>query len=117
MPETLKLNSWALSGTWTVESRAAVLDEAGGTIAFRFHARDVNLVLRSREGDAVPFRVLVDGAAPRASHGRDVDSEGNGILVQPRLYQLVRQQGSIADRTFKIAFLEPGVEAYVFTFG
>jgi len=117
VPERLKLNSWALSGTWTIEPRAAVLDEAGGAIAFRFHARDVNLVLRSRTGDTVPFRVLVDGAAPRTSQGRDVDAEGNGTLDQPRLYQLIRQQGSIADRTFEITFLEPGVEAYVFTFG
>ena len=117
VPETLKLNSWALSGTWTIEPRAAVLDEAGGAITFRFHARDVNLVLRSRTGDAVPFRVLVDGAAPEAAHGVDVDADGRGTLAQPRLYQLVRQQGSIADRTFEITFLEPGVEAYVFTFG
>jgi hypothetical protein len=113
----LKLNSWALSGTWTVESRATVLDEVGGAIAFRFHARDVNLVLRSRTGNAVPLRVRVDGAPPGTAHGLDVDTEGNGTLIQPRLYQLVRQQGSIADRTFEITFLEPGVEAYVFTFG
>jgi hypothetical protein len=117
VPERLKLNSWALSGTWTIEPRAAVLDEAGGAIAFRFHARDVNLVLRSRSGNAVPFRVLVDGAAPGASHGLDVDTDGRGTLVQPRLYQLVRQETSIADRTFEITFLEAGVEAYVFTFG
>jgi thiol-disulfide isomerase/thioredoxin len=117
VPERLTLNSWALSGTWTVESRAAVLDEAGGAIAFRFHARDLNLVLRSGNGDAVPFRVVVDGAAPRTSYGRDVDADGNGTVVQPRLYQLVRQQGAIADRTFEITFLEPGVEAYVLTFG
>jgi len=117
LPEALELNSWALSGEWTVESGASVLDEAGGSIAFRFHARDVNLVLRSRTGDPVPFRVLLDGAAPRAAHGADVDDEGNGTLVQPRLYQLVRQQGSIADRTFEITFHEPGVEGYVFTFG
>jgi thiol-disulfide isomerase/thioredoxin len=117
VPETLKLNSWALSGKWTVESRATVLDEAGGAIAFRFHARDVNLVLRSRTGNAVPFRVRVDGAPPGAAHGLDVGAEGNGTLSQPRLYQLVRHQGSIADRTFEITFLEPGVEAYVFTFG
>jgi thiol-disulfide isomerase/thioredoxin len=117
VPETLRLNSWALSGTWTVESRASVLDDAGGAIAFRFHARDVNVVLRSRTGDEVPFRVLVDGAAPGASHGVDVDAEGHGVLVRPRLYQLVRQHGAIVDRTFEITFLEPGVEAYVFTFG
>ncbi len=117
LPEKLRLNSWALSGDWTVESRASLLDEAGGEIAFRFHARDVNLVLRSRTGESVPFRVLVDDSAPGDSHGVDTDTEGNGVLVQPRLYQLVRQQGAIVDRTFEITFLEPGVEAYVFTFG
>jgi thiol-disulfide isomerase/thioredoxin len=117
LPEKLRLNSWALSGKWTVEPGASVLDDAGGAISFRFHARDVNVVLRSRTGEAVPFRVLIDGAAPGASHGVDADAEGSGTLVQPRLYQLVRQQGSIADRTFEITFLAPGVEAYVFTFG
>ena len=117
VPETLRPNSWALSGTWTVEPRASVLEDARGAIAFRFHARDVNLVLRSRTGDAVPFRVLVDGAAPGASHGADVDEDGGGTLVQPRLYQLVRQHEAIVDRTFEITFLEPGVEAYAFTFG
>jgi hypothetical protein len=94
-----------------------VLNEAGGRIAFRFHARDVHLVLRSRTGTAVAFRVLVDGEAPGAAHGLDVDEEGRGTLVQPRLYQLVREPGSITDRTFEITFLDTGVEAYVFTFG
>ena len=117
LPETLKLNSWALSGQWTVESRASVLNEAGGSIAFRFHARDVNLVLRSRTGDAVPFRVLVDGDPPGAAHGLDVDDEGYGTLIQPRLYQLIRHPGPISDRTFEITFDGVGVEAYVFTFG
>jgi thiol-disulfide isomerase/thioredoxin len=117
VPETLALNSWALSGDWALEQRASVLEEAGGGIAFRFHARDVNLVLRSRTGGSVPFRVLVDGDPPGAAHGLDIDEAGNGRLVQPRLYQLVRQPGSIADRTFEITFQEPGVEAYVFTFG
>jgi thiol-disulfide isomerase/thioredoxin len=117
-PEMLMLNQWALSGDWTIESRASVLDGAEGRIAYRFHARDVNLVLRSRtQGATVPFRVLLDGAPPTAAHGLDVDEDGHGTLVQPRLYQLVRQQGSITDRTFEITFLAPGVEAYVFTFG
>ena len=116
-PESLQLNTWALAGNWTIEGRACVLNEAGGRIAFRFHARDVHLVLRSRAGTAVPFRVLVDGAAPGAAHGLDVDEEGRGTLVHPRLYQLVREPGSITDRTFEVAFLDPGVEAYVFTFG
>ena len=116
-PESLQLNTWALAGNWTIEGRASVLNEAGGRIAFRFHARDVHLVMRSRAGTAVPFRVLVDGEAPGAAHGLDVEEEGRGTLVQPRLYQLVREPGSITDRTFEIAFLDPGVEAYVFTFG
>jgi hypothetical protein len=117
LPQTLRLNSWALSGEWTVEGRASVLTAAGGAIAFRYHARDVNVVLRSRSGASVPFSVLVDGAAPPSAQGVDVDEEGNGTLVQPRLYQLVRHPGSVTDRTFEITFLEPGVEAYVFTFG
>jgi hypothetical protein len=105
------------AGHWTIEGRASVLNEAGGRIVFRFHARYVHLVLRSRAGTAVPFRVLVDGEAPGAAHGLDVEEEGRGTLVQPRLYQLVREPGSITDRTFESAFLDAGVEAYVFTFG
>jgi thiol-disulfide isomerase/thioredoxin len=116
-PESLQLNTWALAGSWTIEERASVLHDAGGRIAFRFHARDVHLVLRSRAGTAVPFRVLVDGEAPGPANGLDVDEEGRGTLLQPRLYQLVREPGSITDRTFEIAFLDAGVEAYVFTFG
>jgi thiol-disulfide isomerase/thioredoxin len=116
-PESLQLNTWALGGNWTIEERASVLNEAGGRIAYRFHARDVHLVLRSRAGTAVPFRVLVDGEAPGPAHGLDVDEEGRGTLLQPRLYQLLRQPGLITDRTIEIAFLDTGVEAYVFTFG
>jgi Thioredoxin like C-terminal domain len=117
VPDPLRLNSWALSGDWTVEGRAAVLNRAGGSIAFRFHARDVNLVLRSHDGTTVPFRVLLDGAAPGADHGLDVDGAGAGTLIEPRLYQLVRQQVAIEDRTFEIVFDGAGAEAYVFTFG
>ena len=117
VPSPLGLNSWALSGDWTVEGKATVLNRAVGSIAFRFHARDVNLVLRSRSGRAVPFRVLLDGAPPRDDHGLDVDENGEGTLVQPRLYQLVRLHGEITDRTFEIAFDDDGVEGYVFTFG
>jgi thiol-disulfide isomerase/thioredoxin len=117
-PETLKLNQWALSGNWRIERRACVLDHADGRIAFRFHARDVNLVMTppSREA-AVPFRVLVDGEAPGPAHGVDVDEQGEGTLIEPRLYQLIRQAAQITDRTFEIAFFDPAVAAYVFTFG
>jgi hypothetical protein len=118
VPDTLQLNSWGLSGDWTIEGRASVLNRPGGRIAFRFHARDVHLVTGSRTPDAsVPFRVLLDGAPPGADHGLDVDEDGHGMLVQPRLHQLVRQHGSITDRTFEITFLAGSVEAYVFTFG
>ena len=117
-PDALRLNHWALSGDWTIESGAAVLNQPDGGIAFRFHARDVHLVLRPRHrGTTIPFRVLIDGEPPGDAHGLDVDGEGYGMVAQPRLYQLVRESGSITDRTFDITFLAPGVEAYVFTFG
>ena len=115
-PDRLELNQWALSGDWTVEPGASVLNAADGLIRFRFHARDVHLVLRARE-TAVPFRVRVDAEPPGGAHGLDVDEQGRGNLVEPRLYQLIRQPGSIDDRTFEIAFDAPDVEAYAFTFG
>ena len=114
----LRLNEWALSGDWTVDRGASVLNAAGGQILFRFHARDVNLVMGpSTRGTAVPFRVRVDGAPPGDAHGGDIDEEGHGTVVQQRLYQLIREPGPITDRTFEITFLEAGVEAYAFTFG
>jgi thiol-disulfide isomerase/thioredoxin len=117
-PDRLTLNHWSLAGDWTVEGRAAVLNEEGGRISFRFHARDLHLVMGPRErGTSVPFRVLVDGDPPGTAHGLDVDEDGRGTVSQQRLYQLIRQQGPIGDRTFEITFLDPGVEAYVFTFG
>ena len=117
-PDSLRLNQWALSGDWTVERGAAVLSRADGGIAFRFHARDVHLVMGPPSRDtSVPFRVLVDGDPPGAAHGLDVDEQGHGKVDQQRLYQLIREQRSIADRTLEITFLEPGVEAYAFTFG
>ena len=117
IPEPLNLNEWALAGGWTVEGEKVVLDEAGGRIAFRFHARDAHLVLSSGGREPIPFRVLLDGEAPGPSHGVDVDEDGNGELADGRLYQLLRQDGGVRDRTMEITFLAPGAEAYVFTFG
>ena len=116
LPNMLMLNQWALSGDWTIESGASVLNGRDGRIACRFHARDVHLVTRAPDAP-VPFRVLVDGEPPGDAHGLDVDEQGHGAVTEPRLYQLVRERGPIAHRTFEIAFTAPGVEAYVFTFG
>jgi thiol-disulfide isomerase/thioredoxin len=117
-PERLILNQWTLVGDWKVGRGASVLHSADGRIVFRFHARDVNLVMGPRErGTSVPFRVLVDGVTPGDAHGLDVDEQGQGTLTQQRLYQLIRERGSITDRTFEIIFLAPDVEAYCFTFG
>jgi thiol-disulfide isomerase/thioredoxin len=114
----LHLNQWTLAGDWAVQPRASVLRGSEGAIAFRFHARDVNLVMGPpRKGASVPFRVLVDGEPPRDGSGFDVDDEGRGTVTQQRLHQLVRQTGPFPDRTFEITFLEPGAEAYCFTFG
>jgi hypothetical protein len=117
-PDRLLLNQWALSGNWTMRPDRVVLNEAGGRILFRFQCRDVHLVLRRAEGRGpIPFRILLDGEAPGTAHGVDVDGDGNGVLDDDRLYQLVRQPGPVEERTFEIAFDAPGVEAYVFTFG
>jgi thiol-disulfide isomerase/thioredoxin len=118
VPDMLMLNQWALSGDWTIEAGATVLNRAEGRIAFRFHARDVHLVMGPPAPETpVEFRVLLDGQPPGEAHGLDVDADGNGTLSRQRLHQLVRQRGSIADRTFEITFLAAGAEAYVFTFG
>jgi hypothetical protein len=93
------------------------LDRAGGTIAFRFHARDVHVVLSRGAGDPIPFRVSLDGEAPDLSHGVDIDEVGNGVLQDPRMYQLIRQHGAVRERTLQITFRAPGAEAYSFTFG
>jgi thiol-disulfide isomerase/thioredoxin len=117
LPRHLGVNHWALSGEWTIAPENVVLDRAGGSIAYRFHARDAHLVLSGGAREPIPFRVLVDGEAPGASHGVDVDEDGNGLLRDGRLYQLVRQQDAVHERTLEITFLEPGAEAYAFTFG
>jgi hypothetical protein len=117
-PSGLSLNQWAPSGVWTLAEHAAVLGEAPGRIAIRFHARDVNLVMGPpARGTSVAFRVLIDGDPPGAAHGTDVDERGNGTVGEQRLYQLIRQPKPIADRHFEIEFLDSGVEAYCFTFG
>jgi hypothetical protein len=95
-----------------------VLDQKDGSIVYRFHARDLHLVLGpAPESGPIRFRVTIDGAAPGASHGTDIDADGQGTVTGQRLYQLVRQSGEIADHTFEIHFLDPGVQAYAFTFG
>jgi thiol-disulfide isomerase/thioredoxin len=116
-PERLRLNEWALAGEWTVERENVVLKQASGSIALRFHARDAHLVLSSGARQPIPFRVRLDGEAPGPSHGVDVDEGGNGLLREGRLYQLVREHDAVRERTLEITFLEPGAEAYAFTFG
>ncbi len=114
----LRLNQWSLAGDWTVGRERAELNQAGGAIAFRFHARDLHLVLGpGPDGRPMRFRVTIDGAAPGDAHGADADPQGQGTVTTERLYQLVRQKGPIADRLFRIEFLDPGVRAYAFTFG
>jgi thiol-disulfide isomerase/thioredoxin len=117
LPERLGINHWALAGEWTIDGEKAVLDQVGGSIAFRFHARDAHLVLSRGAREPIPFRVLLDNEAPGTSQGVDVDEDGNGVLRDGRMYQLVRQHDAVRDRTVEIAFLAPGVEAYAFTFG
>jgi thiol-disulfide isomerase/thioredoxin len=117
-PAHLRLNHWALSGDWTVQEQAVVLNEANGRIAYRFHARDLHLVMGpATRGSFVRYRVRLDGEPPRTAHGGDVDEQGFGTADYPRLYQLIRQQGPVEERTFEIEFLDAGVEAYAFTFG
>ena len=117
-PSQLRLNQWALSGTWTVAPHAALSNEPGGRIAFRFHARDLHLVMGPASADApVPFQVRLDGEPPGSAHGDDIDGEGNGILREQRLYQLIRQPSSITEGVFEVEFVDAGAEAYCFTFG
>jgi hypothetical protein len=117
LPERLLVNRWALAGEWTIGPENIVLDQAGGSIAYRFHARDAHLVLSRGAREPIPFRVLLDGEAPDPSHGVDIDEDGNGLLRDGRMYQLVREHEAIRQRTLEVTFLEPGAEAYAFTFG
>jgi Thioredoxin like C-terminal domain len=117
LPKQLGVNHWALAGDWTIGRENVVLDQAGGSIAYTFHARDAHLVLSPGEREPIPFRMLLDSEAPGPSHGVDIDRDGNGLLRDGHLYQLVREQDAVRERTLEITFLEPGAEAYVFTFG
>src|SRR5262249_13657651 len=118
VPNALQLNEWALDGDWTMEPQATTLNAPNGSIAYRFHARDLHLVMGAKvPGRAVPFRVLIDGQPPGAAHGVDVDPDGIGEVSEQRLHQIIRQPGAIADRTVEITFLDPEIQAFAFTFG
>jgi hypothetical protein len=117
-PTKLKLNQWAFSGKWFDAAQIATSLNPGAGISFRYHARDLHLVVGpTKDREPVRFRVTLDGKAPGADHGVDTDADGYGVVTENRLYQLLRQQGSVRDRTFRIQFLTPGVQAYSFTFG
>jgi thiol-disulfide isomerase/thioredoxin len=117
-PGTLGLNDWALSGVWTMAREAIVLNQANGRIIYRFHARDLHLVMGpAGPNTRVAFRVSIDGQMPQDAHGVDVDEQGNGTVTESRMYQLIRQRSSVVDRLFEIQFLDSGVDAFSFTFG
>jgi thiol-disulfide isomerase/thioredoxin len=117
-PAHLALNQWALAGEWTIGRQATVLSSPQGRILCRFHARDLHLVMAPpRPGNSVRFRVSIDGQAPGPGHGLDLDGGGNGTVIEPRLYQLIRQPKPIIDRHFEIEFFDAGVETFAFTFG
>jgi hypothetical protein len=121
-PGQLWRNDWALAGSWTASGSAVTLEEAGGTIAFRFHARDVHLVMGPGGGAAGTsaasrYRVRLDGQQPGVAHGTDIDAQGYGTLAEPRLYQLIRQRGPVVDRTVEVSFEGAGAQAFAFTFG
>jgi thiol-disulfide isomerase/thioredoxin len=117
LSEDLGLGHWGLAGEWTIRPEYVVLDQADGSIAFRFHARDAHLVLSRGAPEPIPFRVRLGGEAPGRSHGADIDEDGNGVLRNDRMYQLVRQHDAVLDRTLEITFLQPGARAHSFTFG
>jgi cytochrome c biogenesis protein CcdA/thiol-disulfide isomerase/thioredoxin len=116
-PRTLKQDQWALSGIWQVGKESAVTQATGGAISFRFQGRDLHLVLGPNDGKPVRFKVTLDGVAPGNDHGVDIDAQGNGVIHEQRLYQLIRQSGAIRNRTFRIEFQDSGAEAFAFTFG
>lgn len=118
VPAQLALNQWGLSGAWNLGEESAVLQVGPGSIVYRFHSRDVHMVLGpAKDGKPIRFRVTVDGGAPRDDRGSDVAADGQGEVREPRLYQLVRQRGPVRDRTFAIEFLDSGIHAFSFTFG
>jgi len=117
LPSRLSVNQWALAGEWDVRREHIVLREPGGSIAFRFHARDAHLVLARHTPEPIPFRVLLDGEPPGGAHGVDIDAAGHGLLDDGGLYQLVREPATVQERTLEVTFLQPGAEAYAFTFG
>lgn len=117
LPEHLGLNHWALAGEWTIGRENVTLDRTGGSIDYRFHARDAHLVLAPGANGPIPFQLRLDGEVPGPAHGADVDEDGNGLLCDGRLYQLVRQHDTIRERTVQIRFLAAGAQAYAFTFG
>jgi hypothetical protein len=117
-PDALGTNQWSLDGRWNVHAENAQLLQAGGRIVYRFRGRDLHLVLGpAGDGKPVRFRITLDGKAPGADHGMDTDAEGNGVITSQRLYQLVRQANGSGERVFEITFLDPGVQAFAFTFG
>jgi SAM-dependent methyltransferase len=117
LPVHLRLNQWALVGAWTIGRENVLLEEAGGSIAYRYHARDAHLVMSAGSRGHIPFRVRLDGEAPGRSAGVDVDEDGHGVLRDGRLYQLVRQHDIVREQMLEITFLEPGAKAHAFTFG
>jgi hypothetical protein len=117
LPARLRPGHWALAGEWTIGRENILLERPGGSIAFRFDARDAHLVLSPGAREPIPFRVLVDGEPPGSSHGVDVGEDGSGTLDYGRMYQVVRAHDRVRERTLEITFLEPGAEAYAFTFG
>jgi hypothetical protein len=116
-PERVRRNHWALSGDWSAMAEATVSNEPKGRVAFRFDARDVHLVMGPAADASVPFSVSIDGSPPGVAAGNDIDADGSGDLIEPRMYQMIRQRGPITDRLFEIEFLDAGAAVYAFTFG